>query len=326
MSERTLEVVVAGPFTTVQDLGRPGLAAWGVGRSGVADRRSAALANRVLANPADAAVLEVTFGGVALRARSALTVAVTGAPAPCSVDARPVAHGTPVALAIGARLELGPPPAGVRTYVAVRGGVSVPPVLGSRSYDVLARLGPPPLADGDVLPVGADPAGWPLVEQAVARPLPGDGAGRLTGWAGPHADALEPGPATGPGRWSGAWAGSWTVSSTSDRTGLRLDGRPLARRDTGEWPVEGLVRGAVQLPPSGRPMVLLADHPVTGGYPVIGCLDDDSCDRAAQLRPGEPVVLTLSPAPPLAPGPAAEQPPRGRSRPDSDGAGPAGRA
>jgi biotin-dependent carboxylase-like uncharacterized protein len=295
MSERTLEIVTAGPFTTVQDLGRPGLAAWGVGRSGVADRRSAALANRVLANPVEAAVLEVTFGGLTVRAATALTVALAGATAPASVDGRPVAHGAPVALAPGALLRLGVPRTGVRTYVAVRGGVTVPPVLGSRSYDVLARLGPPPLVDGDVLPVGPDPAGWPIVEQAVVRSLSRDGAGPLTGWAGPHADALEPGPVTGPDHWSGAW----TVSPSSDRTGLRLDGAPLARRDTGEWPVEGLVRGAVQLPPSGRPMVLLADHPVTGGYPVIGCLDDDSCDRAAQLRPGEPVVLTLTPGPPL---------------------------
>jgi biotin-dependent carboxylase-like uncharacterized protein len=295
MSERTLEVVAAGPFTTVQDLGRPGLAAWGVGRSGVADRRSAALATRVLANPLDAALLEVTFGGLSLRAGSAVTVALAGAAAPCSVGGRPVPYGAPVAITAGALLQLGAPRAGVRTYIAVRGGVMVAPVLGSRSYDALARLGPPPLADGDTLPVGPEPAEWPIVEQAVARPLRGADIGRLTGWAGPHADALEAGPGAGPDRWSGAW----TVSPASDRTGLRLDGPSLARRDTGEWPVEGLARGSVQLPPSGRPIVLLADHPVTGGYPVIGCLDDDSCDRAAQLRPGEPVVLTLSPGPSL---------------------------
>ncbi len=295
MSARTLEVLASGPFTTVQDLGRPGLAAWGVGRSGAADRRSAALANRVLANSDEAAVLETSFGGLTVRAGCALTVAVTGAAAPATVDGRPLAHGAPVALAAGAVLVLGRPPAGVRTYVAVRGGVAVPAVLGSRAYDVLARLGPAPLAEGDVLPIGPEPAGWPNVEQAVLRPLPDGGPARLTGWAGPHQDALAPEALSGPGRWTGGW----TVGAHSDRTGLRLEGRPLARRDHGEWPVEGIVRGTVQLLPTGLPVVLLADHPVTGGYPAIGCLDDVSCDRAAQLGPGEQVVLDLRAAPPV---------------------------
>ncbi len=220
-----------------------------------------------------------------------MTVALAGAPVSGSVDGRPVPHAAPVALRAGAVLTVPMPSTGVRTYVAVRGGLTVAPVLGSRSYDVLARLGPPPLADGDVLPVGAEPGEWPNVEQVAMRRAPAGGPVRLTGWAGPHADALAPRSLRGPGGWSGRW----TVNASSDRTGLRLEGVPLARRDEREWPVEGVVRGAVQLPPSGLPVVLLADHPVTGGYPAVGCLDDVSCDRAAQLRPGETVELALSP-------------------------------
>ena len=149
--------------------GRPGRAAWGVGRSGAADRASAALANRLVANPASAAVLEVTLGGLSLRAHVALTMALTGADARGSVGGRPVAWGAPFAVPAGAVLALGTPATGLRTYLGVRGGIDVPPVLGSRSYDVLARLGPRPLAAGDRLPVGPEPHGWPDVDVAPAR-------------------------------------------------------------------------------------------------------------------------------------------------------------
>lgn len=286
MSGRGLTVLAPGPFTTVQDQGRPGLAAWGVGRSGVADRRAAGLANRLVANPAAAAVLELTMGGLAVRAGTALTVALTGAPVEARLDGGLVAFAAPVALPPGAVLALGSPPAGLRTYLAVRGGIAVPPVLGSRSYDMLAQLGPPPLQAGDVLPVGPEPRAWPDVDTAplgLRRP----GLVELTGRLGPHPDALAPGVTPS------LADVTWTVSGESDRTGLRLAGPALARRDDREWPPEGLVRGTVQLPPSGLPVVMLADHPVTGGYPAIAALDDPSCDRAAQLRPGDAVRLRL---------------------------------
>jgi biotin-dependent carboxylase-like uncharacterized protein len=292
MSDRRLSVLDPGLRTTVQDLGRPGLSAWGVGRSGAADRGSAALANRLVANRQRAALLEATMGGLVVRAEVAVTVALTGAPAPAHVDGRPVAFGTPVALPSGAVLRLGPPTVGLRTYVAVRGGIDVPPVLGSRSYDVLSALGPRPLRAGDVLPVGPEPKAWPsfdLVAPALALPIGPDGVIDLSGTTGPHFDALSPAAVDQLGDQS------WTVSGASDRSGLRLDGVELQRRDRREWPPEGLVRGAVQLPPSGRPVVMLADHPVTGGYPAIAALDRSSCDRAAQLRPGDVVRLRLGP-------------------------------
>jgi biotin-dependent carboxylase-like uncharacterized protein len=292
MSGRWLEVLAPGPFTSVQDRGRPGRAAWGVGRSGAADRAAAALANRLVANRLEAAVLEATMGGLSLRAGAALTVALTGADPAARLDGRPVTVGAPLALAEGAVLTLAVPVTGLRTYVAVRGGIEVAPVLGSRSYDVLAALGPPPVQSGDVLEVGPEPRRWPSVDAVPPRlagpdPAAGPVDVTLAGSAGPHLDALAPG---GPEQLDGTW---WTVRADSDRSGLRMDGPPLPRSDQEEWPVEGLVRGAIQLPPSGRPVVLLADHPVTGGYPAIGALDESSCDQAAQLRPGDRVRLRL---------------------------------
>lgn len=282
-----LTVLEPGPMTTVQDLGRVGRSGWGVGRSGAADRGAAALANRLVANPAAAAVLEVTLGGLMVRAEADLTVALAGAPAPATLDGAPVGYAAPVSLAAGAVLRLAAPAAGLRTYLSVRGGIAVPPVLGSRSYDVLGRLGPPPVRAGDLLPVGRPPRRWPHVDVA---PPPGLASGvvDLRGRAGPHLDALADGEAERLPRLV------WTVSADSDRTGVRLDGAEVARRDPGEWPPEGLVRGAVQLPPSGRPVLMQADHPVTGGYPVVGALDEASADRAAQLRPGDQVRLRLT--------------------------------
>jgi len=275
---RALEVVSPGPLTTVQDAGRPGLAALGIGRSGACDRRAHALANRLVGNPPGAAVLEVTFGALEVRARGDLLVATAGARC-----AGPWPHAAPSRLRDGELLRLGPPVTGVRTYVAVRGGLDVEPVLGSRSTDVLAALGPPVAAAGDVLPVGPVTGPLPGVDVApVAEPPDGDVA--LTVLPGPRRDWFD----------DAAWAqltSRWTVSSTSNRVGLRLDGPPLTRTTQGELASEGMVRGAVQVPPSGLPVLLLADSPVTGGYPVIAYVVDGDVDRAAQLRPGQGVRL-----------------------------------
>jgi biotin-dependent carboxylase-like uncharacterized protein len=274
----SLTVLATGPLTTVQDEGRPGQAALGVGRSGVADRASARLANRLVGNPLDAAVLEVTLGGLAVRAGVDLLVVTAGARCPGAP------HDAPTLLRRGEELRLGAPAAGLRTYLAVRGGIAVPPVLGSRSTDVLAGLGPAVLAPGDVLPVGAPTAPLPGVDLAA---VPDPAAGDLT-------VAVLPGPRLdwfGEAGWAALTGRRWTVTSASNRVGLRLDGEPLQRLRTGELPSEGMVRGALQVPPSGLPVLFLADHPVTGGYPVIGYVADrpldSDVDRCAQLRPGQ---------------------------------------
>jgi biotin-dependent carboxylase-like uncharacterized protein len=282
MAERALEVLAAGPLAVVEDRGRPGLAATGVGRAGAADRGALGLVNRLLANPVDAAAIEVTFGGLAVRARGRLTVALTGAGAPADVDGRPVGHHALVPLADGQVLRLGVPRTGLRTYLGVRGGIAVDPVLGSRSTDVLAGIGPPRLEPGQVLPVGPEPAAFPLIDVAPVAEPPG-GTVVLRAVPGPRADRIAD--------LSVLTTTGWTVSSRSDRVGMRLEGGRLEWADGGEIPSEGMVCGSVQVPSGGEPVVFLADHPVTGGYPVAAVLLAADVDRAAQARPGQSVRI-----------------------------------
>ncbi|MFW3168569.1 biotin-dependent carboxyltransferase family protein [Geodermatophilus sp. CPCC 206100] len=272
---RCLTVLATGPLTTVQDAGRPGQGALGIGRSGACDRAAAALANRLVGNPPDAAVLESTLGGLAVRAGADLLVVTTGARCAGSP-----AHNAPLRLAAGAELRLGPPGSGLRTYLAVRGGIAVPPVLGSRSTDLLSGLGPPVVAAGDELPVGDAAGELPGVDLA---PVPEPPGGEVTVQVlpGPRADWFPEAAAA-------ALTGTaWTVTGESNRIGLRLDGAPLERARAGELASEGMVRGALQVPASGLPVLFLADAPVTGGYPVIGYVADPDVDRCAQLRPGQ---------------------------------------
>ncbi|RSS58108.1 biotin-dependent carboxyltransferase family protein, partial [Streptomyces sp. WAC06614] len=267
-----LVVVRPGALTTVQDRGRAGLAHLGVPRSGALDPGAAGLANRLVGNPAGAAVLETTVDGVALRpaagggaaSGAAVTVAVTGAPAPVRVAGRPVPWAAPVRVPPGAVLEVGAAVSGLRSYVAVRGGVAVPEVLGSRSTDLLSGLGPPPLAAGDRLPVGPAPAG--PVAGADAHRLPAPPAELvLPVVLGPRNDWFTAESVAALAR------SAYRVSPASNRIGLRTEaGPPLVRARAGELPSEGMVLGAVQVPPDGLPVVFLADHPVTGGYPVLG--------------------------------------------------------
>lgn len=281
-----LTVRSAGPLTTVQDRGRPGLAHLGVPRAGPLDDVAAGLANRLVGNRSGAALLEVTLGGLAVRAGAGRWVAVTGAAGPVTVDDAPAAHGQAVWLAEGAELRVGAPAAGVRSYLAVAGGIDVEPVLGSRATDTLAWVGPPQVADGDELPVG-EPTRRPRPHDTPRPPAPGPlrvAAGPRTGW---FAD----------GALAALCAGSYTVAAESNRIGLRLEGPPLERTRAGELPSEGMVLGAVQVPPSGTPVVFLADHPPTGGYPVVGVVRREDLWQCGQLRPGDEVRFTPDPGP-----------------------------
>lgn len=277
-----IEVIDPGPLSTLQDLGRRGWAHLGVPRGGALDRGAAALARRLVGGSPGDAVVETTVGGVVLRPGRAVTLAVTGAACDVLVDQRKVAHGSPVTVPAGAVVRVGPASAGVRSYVAFAGGIDVAPVLGSRSTDTLAWVGPPRLAAGDVLPLGT-PGVLPEPPPAVVR-RPRAPVLRLR--RGPRADWLDA-PA-----WAALDGASYAVAADSDRIGLRLDG-PRVRRRPGELPSEGIVLGAVQLPPSGQPVVFLADHPTTGGYPVVAVVEDADLDLCAQLRPGERVTLAL---------------------------------
>jgi len=316
-------VIKPGPLATVQDLGRPGYGHLGVPRSGAADVASLRLANRLVGNPDGAAGIEFTLGRAALRFPAGARVAVTGAPVPLTVEpaaeeaaadgpgstesdlpgdtatsvtggaaARDMPHGSAFEVPAGSVLRVGAPTAGVRSYLAVRGGVGVPPVLGSRSADLRSGLGPAALRPGDVLQMGAPgPASVMAAEatgvQPTVMPVAGETAvlrmvpGPRDDWFAP--DALRE-----------LCAGTYVVTPASDRTGLRLDGPALPFAGRGELLSEGVVTGALQVPHGGRPILLLADHPVTGGYPVIATVLSADIGLAAQLRPGGKLRFTLA--------------------------------
>jgi KipI family sensor histidine kinase inhibitor len=295
-----IEVIRPGPLATVQDLGRPGFGHLGVPHAGAADAASLRLANRLVGNPEGAAGLELTLGRALFRFRGEAWVAVTGAPAKITVSAagsaardREVPHGGAFWVPAGALVQVGAPSAGLRSYAAVRGGIDVPPVLGSRSADLRSGLGPAPLRAGDLLPAGPpyqpppghQPPGL-AAGPATVMPVPGEPA-ELTVIPGPRDDWFEPGAL-------GVLCGtSYVVTPASDRTGLRLDGPALPRARDDELPSEGVVTGSLQVPPGGQPILLLADHPVTGGYPVIAVVAAADVGQAAQLRPGSRLRFVL---------------------------------
>ncbi|MBJ7399515.1 biotin-dependent carboxyltransferase family protein [Mycolicibacterium sp.] len=282
-----LEVLGTGPLALVEDLGRPGLAHIGVTRSGAADRHSHRLANRLLVNDVDRATIEITLGGFTARILGGdLDIAITGADAHPAVDGIPFGTNSIARIRDGQVISLGAPHSGLRSYLGVRGGIAVDPVLGSRSYDTLSGIGPPPLRPGDLLAVGDPTDRFPELEQAPVAAITG-GLVELRVTPGPRDNwCVDP---------DALVRTAWVASERSDRVGIRLVGPALEHRWPGrQLPSEGAVRGAIQVPPDGRPVILGADHPVTGGYPVIGVVVDADTDALAQVRPGQSVRLRWS--------------------------------
>jgi biotin-dependent carboxylase-like uncharacterized protein len=280
---REIEIQEAGALSTVQDLGRPGLAHLGVPRSGALDEPAHRLANRLVGNDESAATVECLGGGISFTSRGALTVAVTGASVPVTVNGRHREWGNAVPVPAGGVVALGAPSQGLRSYVALSGGLDVPPVLGSRSTDLLSGLGPAQLTDGDVLPVGPPPPGLVAVESVPASQHRRELRLRL----GPRDDWFE---GTSVRAIDGA---TYAVGSSSNRIGLRLEGEPVRWSRDEELPSEGMVLGAVQVPPNGQPVVFLNDHPTTGGYPVVGVVLAEDLPICAQLRPGDQITLRV---------------------------------
>jgi KipI family sensor histidine kinase inhibitor len=283
-----IDIQQPGLQALLQDLGRPGQAGQGVAASGAMDRGSLKAANRLVGNRPDEACIEVALGGFELISRGDTVVAVTGAEGPLTLIT-PDGHAllldrhAPIALSDGDRLRIGDPTAGVRSYVALRGGVTLPPVLGSRSHDSLADVGPPPLKAGDRLTL------------RPARPgaVVGHAEGPLAAWPragdevtldirlGPRADWFTPEAL------DLLVTQTWTVTPQSNRVGLRVLGEvPLTRAVTAELPSEGTALGAIQVPANGQPVLFLADHPLTGGYPVIACIAPWHLDLAGQMPVG----------------------------------------
>lgn len=227
-----------------------------------------------------------SVGGAVLRFHGEGVAAVTGAVGPLTLtDAtgaeRTVVHGTPFATADGDELHLGAPTHGLRYAIAVRGGIRITPALGSAASDTLAGLGPAPLAAGDLLDIGTD-APHAVDPHPQPRALPASGdlvtlditLGPRDNWFTPAALAT-------------LTEQEWLVTPRSDRVGIRLHGdAPLERAVPGELPSEGAVTGAIQVPADGQPVLFLPDHPLTGGYPIIGALTDSCLDLAGQLPPG----------------------------------------
>lgn len=289
-----LTILDPGMLTLVEDRGRVGHRASGVGAAGAYDRLSAARANHAVGNRPDAAVLEVLFGGLHLRTDSSAVIALTGATAAVTVihpdgQQTAAATGDVLTLPAGAEVHLGQATRGMRCYLAVRGGIALDPILGSRSADLLSGIGPAAVADGDELAVGEDYAAADWVPLLTHLPSMWDYPDiiDLTFIPGPRAEWFDPQTIRALGQHI------FTVTDRSNRIGVRVDGDPIARARTAELPSEGMVRGSIQVPPDGLPVIFGPDHPVTGGYPVIGVLDSRSNDRCGQLRPGDRVRLTL---------------------------------
>jgi KipI family sensor histidine kinase inhibitor len=283
-----MRVRATGLQTLVQDAGRAGQAGQGVSAAGALDQGAMRRANRLVGNDARQSVLESVAAGLQLQSLGATVVAVTGATGPLTVRSASGAawqaeRNAAIALNDGDVIQLGEPDSGVRSYVAVRGGWLVEPVLGSTSTDTLARIGPAALTTGQTLAVG-DARDAAAVEAPDHTPpaLPKAGEtvvldvvmGPRTDWFTPEAVALFA-------------AQRWQVTPQSNRVGLRLAGEEaLVRSQTQELPSEGTALGAIQVPASGQPVLFLADHPLTGGYPVIACIASYHLDLAAQVPVG----------------------------------------
>ena len=282
-----IEVTRADRPALFQDFGRFGRASQGVSGSGALDRRSLVEANLCVGNTRDTPALEITLGGFALKVARPVTVAVTGAPCPLSirtVDGRTVQArpGRPFALDAGDELTLDYPSEGMRSYLALRGGFDVDRVLGSASTDTLAKVGPAPIVAGTVLSPADMPVGAVDPFQTEIEPLPRTGETvALDILLGPRTDWFtETGLATLTGQ-------EWAVTAESSRVGVRLSGsEPIERRDDAELLSEGTVRGAIQVPHSGQPVLFLSDHPLTGGYPVIGVVARHHLELAGQIPIG----------------------------------------
>jgi KipI family sensor histidine kinase inhibitor len=303
-----LRIIAPGVQSLIQDLGRHGHSGLGVSAAGALDRASLRRANRLVGNAASAAAIETVAGGLRVQAVGDRVLAVAGAPSELTIEALPdadtdadtdggaeevrqrtVPMAAPFALLDGETLTIGRPVAGFRSYLAVRGGVDVAPVLGSRSTDTMSGIGPPPLAAGRLLAAGAETASAAVGNPELQPEFPGTGVTVLDVVPGPRADWFDQSAL------DSLTSQEWSVKPQSNRVGMRLDGAALQRTRTGELPSEGTVAGALQVPPEGLPVLFLADHPITGGYPVIAVVVDSQLDLAAQVPIGGKIRFRWAP-------------------------------
>jgi len=271
----SVHVVRPGSLTTVQDRGRIGFAALGVPRAGAADAHSARLANRAVGNLDEAALVEMTLRGATLRLEANRCVALVG-DADIAIDGRSAARGAVHPVAAGQIIEVGEIGPGPRAYLAFSGGVEIPPVLASRSSDLLCGLGPGPLVAGDELALGE----------------PGRARGRFESPERSTVLRVLRGPdATGEEAWTTIATASYVVGPRSDRTGVQLEPEASLPTLNAVAGSVAMVTGAVQLPPDGHLIALGVDHATLGGYPVVATVVSADLSRLGQLRPGDTVRL-----------------------------------
>lgn len=293
-SANHLEVRDPGIFATMQDLGRRGHANIGVTRSGAADRTALRRANGLVGNDEGAACIEFIGGTFRLAARTDQVVAVTGAVVDIEITTpeggtRHAVTEAPLRLQQGDRLHVGAPESGLRSYLAVRGGFDVKPIVGGRSTDTLSGVGPEQLAEGTrlaVLPPNPKSFVGQAGEPLHGLPVAGGEAVELRVVLGPRNDWFTEESI------AEFFRAEYEVTQKSSRVGVRFSGPALERSREGELASEGTVAGALQIPKDGSPVLFLQDHPVTGGYPVLGTVIDDDLWLAGQLPPGSTVRFT----------------------------------
>jgi antagonist of KipI len=281
---RGLRVVKPGLHTTVQDLGRWGWQRWGVAVAGPMDPWSHRVANRLVGNDERAATLEITVLGPELEFPEAGTIAVAGAEFGLAVGGAAVPCGEAVSLAGGSVLRFGARRRGARAYLAVAGGLATPLVFGSRATHVPSRMGGlegRPLAAGDWIPFG-DVAARPPRRSAPAPSLVlPEGGARVRVMPGPHEDVFTD------VAHERLRSGRFVLTPESNRMGYRLDGPALERRPDAEIVSDATTLGALQVPASGQPILLMADRQTAGGYPRIATLITADLPLAGQLAPGD---------------------------------------
>jgi antagonist of KipI len=287
MTAARVRVITAGLLTTVQDLGRWGWQSSGVSVSGPMDPRALRLSNALVGNGPDAAVLEITLAGPELEFDEGRTVAVCGAEFALYAGPREVPLARAVSIRSGDRLRFGPRVRGARAYLAVEGGFAVPSVLGSRATHAASRLGGHEgraLVAGDVLPIGSRRSRPAALHRGDPEPLelPG-GHARLRVLPG-RQDRRFP-----PRALAQLQSAPFTVRQESNRMGYRLAGPRVDSDAKRELLSSPTVLGALQVPPDGHPILLMADRQPTGGYPTIATVIGADIGLAGQLTPGDRV-------------------------------------
>ena len=265
-------------FLTLQDQGRIGYANIAVPTSGAFDQKSHQLANRLIGNFPNACAIESLRGSFEFSTDSELVISATGAPASVQVDGREHEMFRSIFVPAGSVVSVSPGSLGMRTYLAIRGGIVGNQIMGSSSYDELSQIGTPPIKPGDKF----------SVENQVAGSITGDyiPGSVITGLNTVELEAM-PAP-----RWSGfsnsdiLFTSEYQVTSSVNRVGLRLSGPALVWNSESRLASEGVVTGAIQIPVDGMPLIFGPDHPTTGGYPVVAVVSRNSLDLLAQTAPG----------------------------------------